>query len=344
MCDTVNLDLRCYAHKHMQSLWQNIKCVSRCPFYIWFEYQQHRWFHLKTSFVNKKIFTEEALTYLHDNNFTKTDFMNECAEYVSDVGFLDKMDANMHLIGFENGVYDFKTKKFRDGRPDDCITLSVGYAYLPVDDKQISDVTEVFNMILPDKEVRDYLLSVLSTCLVGPIINTKMHVLTGLSGSGKHQLIAMMKHMLGDYFVESDRILLESSGKHKTNHRGRRMCLASSQQKIDASHFKLAVSGECVAEKSKYGILVHRSQLKLFMVADKLSPSLVGDSCTFMRLCDVPFIENIDTNDFKDKLYESMRLPLFYLLTSYYDTYYQQKTPPILINIWKINVDNETLY
>jgi len=328
MCDIVNLDLRCYAHKHMQSLWQNIKCARYSPFYLWFEYQQHRWVHLETSFVKKKIFTKEALMYLRHNNFTKLNLMDKCAEGVFDADFLNKMDAEMYLIGFENGVYDFKTKKFRDGHPDDCITLSVGYAYLPVDDKQIHDVTEFFNVIQPDKEVRDYLLSVLSTCLVGPIINMKMHVLTGLSGSGKHQLIAMMKHMLGDYFVESDRILFESGGKRMTNHRGRRMCLASSQQKIKSSHFKLAMSGECVGEKSKYGYTIHRSQLKLFMVADNSPSSLMKDLSLFMRLCDVPFLEKIDASDFTDGRYESIRLPLFCLLVSYYDTYYQQKYHP----------------
>lgn len=314
MCDSVNL--RSYAHKLMRSLWQNIKCASHSPFYIWFEYRQHRWVHLETSFVNKKIFTEGTSTYLHDNNITKSDLMDECAECVFDVHFLDKMDANMYLLGFENGVYDFETKKFRDGHPDDCITLSTGYAYLPVDDEQIHDVMAFFNMTQPDKEMRNYLLSVLSACLVGTVVNRKMHVFTGLSDSGAYQFVAIMKHVLGDYFVESDSILSRSSGKRKTNYRGRRMCLTGSQQKIDGSCFKLAVSGECTTEISKYGLRSHQSQLKLFMVSDKLPQLLENDQSIFVRLCHVPFLGKIDTNNFTEERYKSMRLSLFHLLVN----------------------------
>ena len=40
--------------------------------------------------------------------------------------FYDLCDENIYLLGFDNGVYDTRTKQFRDGRPDDYITKSVG--------------------------------------------------------------------------------------------------------------------------------------------------------------------------------------------------------------------------
>ena len=35
----------------------------------------------------------------------------------------------MYLLGFNNGVYDTRTKTFKDGTPDDYITKSVGYDF-----------------------------------------------------------------------------------------------------------------------------------------------------------------------------------------------------------------------
>ena len=55
--------------------------------------------------------------------------MTECANTFYEKNFINGLDEKTVLIGFENGVYDFKNKEFRDGIPEDKLTFSTGYNY-----------------------------------------------------------------------------------------------------------------------------------------------------------------------------------------------------------------------
>ena len=63
----------------------------------------------------------------------KSNIMKECAERFWDEELEDKLDSNPYLLGFQNGVYDFKQKIFRDGVAEDYISLSTGTKYKPYD-------------------------------------------------------------------------------------------------------------------------------------------------------------------------------------------------------------------
>jgi hypothetical protein len=41
--------------------------------------------------------------------------------------WLSKLDARDDIMGFDDGIYDFNLKVFRDGKPDDVLTLSTGH-------------------------------------------------------------------------------------------------------------------------------------------------------------------------------------------------------------------------
>jgi len=47
--------------------------------------------------------------------------MKECQEVFRNDNFFDKLNANLHLVAFKNGVYDFKNDCFRDGKPEDFL-------------------------------------------------------------------------------------------------------------------------------------------------------------------------------------------------------------------------------
>ena len=49
--------------------------------------------------------------------------------------FIEKMDQNPYLLGFKNGVVDFKEKCFRVGYPEDYITKSTKMDYIPKEKK-----------------------------------------------------------------------------------------------------------------------------------------------------------------------------------------------------------------
>ena len=93
--------------------------------YIWFYFNKHRWnpitsrelqiiiklsIHKKKGIYNIKIMND-YITILKDKTFDRE--------------FVNKLDIDMSLIGFKNGVFDIKNNIFRSGKPNDyisCIT------------------------------------------------------------------------------------------------------------------------------------------------------------------------------------------------------------------------------
>ena len=66
-------------------------------------------------------------------NAQKNNIMKECAELFYNPELIDLLDANKHLLGFENGVYNFEKKEFRDGEAEDYLSFSTKTNYIPFD-------------------------------------------------------------------------------------------------------------------------------------------------------------------------------------------------------------------
>ena len=47
---------------------------------------------------------------------------------------MEKLNDKKNLIGFENGIYNLETSEFREGLPEDFVSLSCGLV-LPVTKK-----------------------------------------------------------------------------------------------------------------------------------------------------------------------------------------------------------------
>ncbi len=103
-----------------------------------------------------------------ENTTFKDNIVKECKELFHDKKFMEKLDENPYLIGFENGIYDLVTMEFRDGRPDDYLTLSTGIDYEPFDEdnENYMDMMKFIETVFPQENIRDYFLMFLSTCLL----------------------------------------------------------------------------------------------------------------------------------------------------------------------------------
>jgi P4 family phage/plasmid primase-like protien len=113
--------------------------------------------------------------------------------------FIKKLDSNNNLIGFDNGVYDLEIFEFREGKPDDYITMSVGYNYDNKHTEKYNELLTFLNDIQPNKEERDYMLTYLSIGLVGNLLEL-FTILTGCGRNGKSKLIELLKYTFGNYF------------------------------------------------------------------------------------------------------------------------------------------------
>jgi P4 family phage/plasmid primase-like protien len=139
-----------------------------------------------------------------DNTNMKNNIMNELVEVYSlnnnlKRNFVKNLDMNNNLIGFNNGVYDLDKFEFRDGNPNDNITMSVGYDYKNQHTDKYNDLLKFLEDIQPNKEERDYMLTYLSIALVGNLLEL-FTIMTGCGRNGKSKLIELLGKTFGEYF------------------------------------------------------------------------------------------------------------------------------------------------
>lgn len=145
----------------------------------------------------------------------KTNVMKECQEQFlcnDSENFIDKIDKNNNLIGFENGVYDLEREEFRDGLPEDYICKSVGYDYQdpnsfpPESSSQIEwemsnqEIDEFLTQIFPRKEVHDFMMMVLASMVQGGNPEEWFYIFSGSGGNGKSKLLELMQKALGEEY------------------------------------------------------------------------------------------------------------------------------------------------
>jgi P4 family phage/plasmid primase-like protien len=137
-----------------------------------------------------------------------------------DPKFYELLDTNEKLIGFENGVYDFKTCEFRSGKPDDYLTFSTGYDYIEytgIDDSRVQDIYSMLKQILPNPEILHYTLTIISKALCA-VIDEKFYMWTGISGAnGKSTMINFLEYTLGEYITSINVGLLTTKRGNPSN-------------------------------------------------------------------------------------------------------------------------------
>jgi P4 family phage/plasmid primase-like protien len=133
----------------------------------------------------------------------KNNIMREAAEIFFDKYFNENMDANPYLMCFTNGVFDFKSKEFRQGYPQDYITKSTCVSYFPYSyecTKEISDEINTFmNQLFPEPELCRYMWDHLASTLIGIKKEHVFNIYRGSGSNGKSILTDLMSQALGNY-------------------------------------------------------------------------------------------------------------------------------------------------
>lgn len=158
--------------------------------------------------ITKKTLFAEGETYgkiarkLLDISF-KEKIIKEAQYLFQDEKFYERLNQKRHLIGFTNGVYDLIKRKFRDGYPDDHISMTTGVAYQPYNPNNpyMKVINEYFSKVLTNKNVREYFLSRLSSCVSGENREEKVYFCTGSGSNAKSLTFSLVAKALGDYYI-----------------------------------------------------------------------------------------------------------------------------------------------
>ena len=327
-------------HTIAKFVMEKYKFLYRCASIkhnIWFEFKEHRWVEIDSAYTlrnrisddisiaymehQKQLYdsirekkgyekeqslkeTERISKVIHslNNNSFKNGIIRECADLAYDPKFLRNLDENIYLICFENGVYDLEGDFFRDGCPDDYVSLCTNYKYVEYDknDETSKEIKNFFRMIQPDKVMRHYLLTLLSTCLAGSICEESFYVLTGSGSNGKSKMMELLKHSLGDLFKPMDIQLLvckRSSSSSATpeiaDKKGIRACPFDEPRatdEINTGFMKLFTGGDVIMGRALYKEPVYfKPQFKSFLLCNNLPNIRSDDDGTWRRIKVIPF-------------------------------------------------------
>ncbi len=121
------------------------------------------------------------------------------ANRLLDPKFESRKDRNKYLLGFENGILDLQQKRFRNGTPDDKVTMSTGYDYRDIvtcaEAEQFID--DFYAKIYPNSNRRRYKQGVDAQTMEGGNKFKNFYILTGPKDSGKSKSILFMEKLFG---------------------------------------------------------------------------------------------------------------------------------------------------
>lgn len=147
----------------------------------------------------------------------KDNIMKECKELFYKEEFLEKLDQNIYLLGFTDGVLDISTMEFRRGRPEDYISKSTKYDFsresgdrkygalkymYNEDSAEIIEVKNIIFKIFPDPDLREYFIEYCAKLLKGGNFAKNFVVMSGEGDNGKSVTIELLEHVLGEYAIK----------------------------------------------------------------------------------------------------------------------------------------------
>ena len=321
----------------------------------WYEYKNHKWEYIEDAYTMRILFSEDFANEYYEeviettklitkvqgyekenlqsklNILTKiteklknVDFknklINEAKSIFYDPNFYDKLDSNLYLLGFNNGVYDAIKGEFRDGMYDDYISLSTKHDYRPYSDHMPykKEIDNFFNQVIPDEDVRDFLLTAFSTCITGETKEEKLYILTGSGSNSKSVSVELMGLALGDYFMSCPITIItkkrgssNETSPEKVRMKGRR--LGAFQETDDGERLNVGVMKEFTGGdkilvrdlfKGSKEMIEFKPQIKYFLICNTLPEVPSNDDGTWRRLRVIDFKSKFTDNPTKPNEYK----------------------------------------
>lgn len=270
----------------------------------------------------------KLLTKLKDTTFKDKVYL-ETIYMFHDPDFFKKLDENIDLIGCENGVYNLRTGEFREGQPEDFVSMSTKLNYLTSDEEgkyseshpKIQAVNEFFRKIQPKASVCEYLQLLLGYCLYGRNILEQFYILEGVGGNGKSKLIELMEMALGPYAagIASNYFTQKRANSGAANPEVANIVharLVTTQEMEETEKMNLAVfKGICGNDKIVYRPMYGasrevRPKFNILMAVNHLPALPPDDTGTWRRVRLIRFLSRFVDNPDPNSEYEHLKDPL----------------------------------
>lgn len=322
----------------------------------WYQYKQHRWvYNERGSGLKKKISSDVAKDYIEYAAFCNkksneiygdepdketwnkrattanelslklrntafcSSVFTQCQEFFFDEKFEEDLDSNDNLLHFLNGIYDLDKNVFREGYPEDNISLSTNINYIEHPDaedyEKMAYVEDFLTKILPIERVRNYVLTLLASFLHGSNKEQKFHIWTGGGGNGKSMLIDLFKKTLGGYCGSmSSTALTQGRGNSEgaspvlAETRGKKFIALDEAEvgaEIQVGFMRQLTGGDDItARKLNCSPITFRPKFKLVLTCNELPSIPSNEDATWRRIRVVQFISRFCDNPNPKKKYE----------------------------------------
>lgn len=276
----------------------------------------------------------------------KDNILKECREIFYVEKFEEKLDSRPHLVGFLNGVYDLESLEFREGRPDDYISLTCGINYVPMDPDHPcgKEIQRFLSQIFVKPHIKEYVLLLLSSFLNGSIREERFHIWTGTGANGKSKLIDLFEQCFGEYcckfpitLLTQKRAASNAATSELARAKGRRFaCLQepAEDEKLNIGLMKELTGGDKIMARLIYKEPIEfKPQFKMILTCNHLPNVPSDDGGTWRRLRVVEFTSKFTENPSPDnsnefpidmeisKHFEDWKEHFMCLLIEYYKKY-----------------------
>ena len=254
------------------------------------------------------------------DNSKKNGIMREASHKFHNADFIEKMDQNPYLLGFKNGVVDFKEKCFRVGYPEDYITKSTKMDYIPREkiknyDAKRKEIEDYMESLFPIPELRNYMWDHLASTLIGINHDQTFNIYTGSGSNGKSILVNLMEEILGDYkgtvplqLITDKRSCIGRASPEVAQLVGIRYAVIQEPSKGDSINegpLKEITGGDPLTARALYkNSFTFQPQFKLVVCTNTLLDVKSNDDGTWrrIRVCDFmsKFADDVNSPEFAD--------------------------------------------
>tara|TARA_Y100001970_G_scaffold293340_1_gene439538 strand:+ start:2994 stop:5702 length:2709 start_codon:yes stop_codon:yes gene_type:complete len=244
----------------------------------------------------------------------KNNIMTEAADLFYVEEFYEKLDSNINLICFKNGVVDIEKEIFRDGTGSDFISMCTKINYIKVNKKNkkhmkiVAEINDFMEKLFPDESLRGYMWEFMASLLIGHNDNQTFHFFLGVGSNGKSMFVELLEKVLGDYkagapltMITGNRTREGQATPEIVGLQGKRLAVLQEAKKntvLNEGTFKEYTGCDSITGRGLYrgDMVTFKPQFKMILCTNYLLEIKSTDNGTWRRVRVVDFESRFEDN------------------------------------------------